>query len=117
MINVVIALLGVLMRFRSILPQRQLDPAISYLGTDVFTIYDNQRHLVKNWDIFTAFGYHDYDIKRVSKDKLESFPTGLPLLRFKGLNPPVQTQDVGRGVARCPDSHRGGQIHRPLLSQ
>lgn len=67
----------------------QSDEVISYLGADVFTIYDGQRHMAKNWDHLFANGYYDYDVKRVSKSKLESYPMGLPLLRFKGLNPAV----------------------------
>lgn len=73
----------------------QLDEAITHLGADVFTIYDGQRHLVLNWDIFLAFGYHDYDVKRVGRERLESFPLGPPLLRYNGLDPPVKGVEDG----------------------
>lgn len=73
----------------------QKDPVVS-VNNDIFTIYDGHRHYVPDWYEFLRFGYTKEDIKYITRQELEKYPIGLPLLRFNGKDPAVQ----GCGIIR-----------------
>lgn len=63
-------------------PASDKDRIIKY-GDNIYSIYDQQRHLVRDMSLFYAYSFKDDDIQTVSKEEFEKYSEGLPLLRYR----------------------------------
>lgn len=80
--------------------------AVVMCGVEIYTIYDGQRHLVRELDLLHHYGYSESKYRRMSEVELGAYPLGLPLIRYNSMDPTL----------KCPGDRRvftvsGGEAH------